>query len=210
MRIAHASDLHGHFEILGQVTEPPDLWVLSGDFFPNRTRGNIPIEIQFQTAWFGWKAGSILRRLQGAPVLYVPGNHDYQDLGTLLRREGVDAREITPQGCSFKGLRFAGFGHIPIINGEWNRETTMNQLSLLTRMTLEKGNPDVLVTHAPPDGILNGYYQGIGPLNSALTYYHHRVRLHLFGHAHEDGGKEVSLMGIRFVNSACCVQVVDT
>lgn len=209
MKIAHTSDLHGNYTILGQVDSPPDLWVITGDFFPNLTRGRRSIEEEFQTRWYSMEAGHIIRLLHGVPVLWVPGNHDYVDLVKLLRRDGVRALEVTPKGCTFGGLRFAGFGEIPFICGEWNREVTLSQLACLTRMTLEMGNPDVLVTHCPPDGILNGLYEGIAPLTSSLAYRPHQVRLHLFGHAHEDGGGQVEHMGIRFVNSAGTVTTIE-
>jgi len=209
MKIAHASDIHGDVSVLAKVDEPVDLWVLTGDIFPNVTRGNRRIEEVAQVRWYAEMSRWFAHTFGKTPVLLVPGNHDYADLANLLRRDGVNAREVTPEGLTFKGVRFAGFGQIPIIAGEWNRETTMSQLAILTRRTLELGNPEVLVTHAPPDGILNGLYRGIGPLTSYLSYRPHRVRLHLFGHAHEDGGREETIMGIRFVNSALTATVID-
>ena len=209
MKIAHASDLHGFFHVLGGVPTQPDLWVFTGDMLPNKTRGHILTETRYQMAWFGSVAHNVVRWLRGVPVLLVPGNHDYADLANLLRREGVDAQEVTPRGVSFQGATFAGFGHIPFIAGEWNREVTDRELSILTLKTLELGNPDVLLTHAPPGNILNGRYAGNGPLVTALTYHPHKVRVHLFGHAHEDGGQMVEAMDIKFYNSATTVQLVD-
>jgi Icc-related predicted phosphoesterase len=209
MRIAHASDLHGRYEVLDRVNGvAPDLWVLTGDFFPNRTRGNREVEVRWQTNWFGHKSFSIRRRLLGAPVLLVPGNHDYANLASLLRCDGVDAREVTPEGCTFRGVRFAGFGHIPFIAGEWNRESTTGELYDLTQRCFDC-DPDVLLTHSPPDGILNGLYPGIGPITTALTYRPHKVTHHLFGHSHEDGGKVIERMGVTFVNSATTLQWVE-
>jgi len=208
MRIAHASDLHGWFQILDSVTLVPDVWIFTGDFFPNRTRGNYGIEVLYQTQWYASFARDLVALLRGAPVLLVPGNHDYADLAALLRRDGVDAREVTPHGAVFQGLRFSGFGHIPLICGEWNREASHRELCDLTLTTFQS-DPDVLLTHAPPDGILNGQYNGIGAVTSALAYQKHKVRLHLFGHSHEDGGKFAQHMGVLFVNSATTVQVVN-
>ena len=209
MKIAHVSDIHGHYSTLDRLGgDAPDLWVITGDFFPNKTRGHVPTETRWQTNWFGYKSFSIRRRLLGAPVLLVPGNHDYVNLAGLLRRDGVDAQEVTPDGVEFRGVRFAGFGHIPFVAGEWNRESTTQELYDLTHRTLDC-DPDVLLTHAPPDGILNGRYPGIGPLTTALTYRPHRVTHHFFGHSHEDGGKSVEHMGITFVNSATTPQWVE-
>lgn len=202
MKIAHASDLHGRYEVLDRVgRDVPDLWALTGDFFPNHTRGDAKVEVPWQTRWFAWKGEEIVSRLRGAPVLIVPGNHDYADLARLLRLVGVDAHEVTTEGVQFRGVKFSGFGHIPFIAGEWNREASQPELHELTRLTLES-DPEVILTHSPPNGILNGRYPGISSLTTALAYQKHRVHLHLFGHAHEDGGRFVEHRGIRFVNSA--------
>ena len=215
MKIAHVSDLHGHYEILDCVREVPDVWVFTGDIFPYMKADHHPFwgqpafETPHQTRWYGYKADSIVRRLRGAPVLLVPGNHDFADLAALLRRDGVDAREVTPRGLDFGGLRFAGFGHIPYIAGRWNREASGSELRDLVVETLDVGNPDILLTHSPPGGILCGGYPGIDSLVTALTYRPNRVAAHLFGHAHEDGGKTISHMGITFVNSATTALLVE-
>lgn len=209
MRIAHVSDLHGHYNVLDGIPDDADLVVSTGDFFPNKTRGHVPTEQEHQTRWFGFKAESIVSRLKGKPVLLVPGNHDYVDLARYLRREGVLAHEVTPQGHSFRGVQFAGFGHIPFIAGEWNREVLPAVLRDLVEETMTEGNPEVLLTHAPASGILDGNFEGNTPLATHLAYKPHRVKLHLFGHAHEDGGKNVERMGVRFYNSATRIQVID-
>ena len=142
-------------------------------------------------------------------ITLVPGNHDFADLAMLLRRDGVNAQEVTPEGVDFQGVRFAGFGHIPFIEGRWNREVFVPELRDLSHRTLTVGDPDVLLTHAPPGHILGGSHPGNGPLLTALTHLPHRVRVHLFGHIHETGGRLVEHMGIRFYNSATTVQVLD-
>jgi Icc-related predicted phosphoesterase len=215
MKIAHVSDIHGHYTILDKVKDPPDLWCLTGDIFPYMKSshhihwGDPSFEIPHQMRWYSYKGGSIVRRLRGKPVLLVPGNHDFADLAMFLRRDGVDAREVTPEGVEFQGVRFAGFGHIPFIEGRWNREVHTPELRELTHRTLSVGNPEVLLTHAPPGNILGGDYPGNGPLLTALTYLPHQVRVHLFGHIHVTGGCVVEHMGIKFVNSATTVQVLE-
>ena len=58
MRVAHASDLHSNLLPLKDVDKAKiDLFIFSGDFFPNATRGNIETEINFQTHWFLKKIG---------------------------------------------------------------------------------------------------------------------------------------------------------
>lgn len=215
MRIAHVSDMHGHYKVLDKVKDPPDLWCLTGDIFPymgfdHHAHWGVPsFEIPHQMRWYSYKGPSLARRIRGKPVLLVPGNHDFADLAMLLRRDGVNAQEVTPEGVDFQGVRFAGFGHIPFIEGRWNREVFVPELRDLSHRTLTVGDPDVLLTHAPPGHILGGSHPGNGPLLTALTHLPHRVRVHLFGHIHETGGRMVDHMGIRFYNSATTVQVLD-
>lgn len=56
MIIGHFSDLHGHLNWLDPVLQArglPDVFVCSGDFFPNQTRGIVGAEVRYQTRWFG-------------------------------------------------------------------------------------------------------------------------------------------------------------
>lgn len=215
MKIAHVSDIHGQYKILDAIPEDADVVVFTGDIFPymgydhHSVWGKPTFEIPHQMRWYTYKGSSIVRRLRGKPVLLVPGNHDFADLAMLLRRDGVDAQEVTPEGVDFRGVRFAGFGHIPHIGGQWNREVFIPELRDLSLRTLTEGNPEVLLTHAPPGHILGGCHPGNGPLLSLLTHHPHRVSVHLFGHIHETGMRHVEHMGIRFYNSATTVQVLD-
>lgn len=207
MLIFHASDLHKKYQKLDAFPgETPDLWILTGDIFPNKTRGEVSVEVGHQTRWFNYTGYSIKERLRGAPVVCVDGNHDFICLATALRSIGVEAYNVTPQGVTVKGIRFAGFRHVPQINGEWNGEADRGELQKLVFDTFEEGNPDILVTHAPPQGILDGTgigyeHIGIEPLTTALMYRTHNVKVHCFGHVHSSAG-ETEENGIRFYNSA--------
>ena len=63
-------------------------------------------------------------------------------------------------------------------------------------------DPHILVTHAPPDGILDRRGYGVPYLTSYLVYRHHRVQQHFFGHAHKYGGHTRREGGVTFVNGA--------
>lgn len=214
MRLAHASDLHGRYKMLEDVEgEDFDAWCITGDFFPNKPRnlGSSEGEAAYQLHWWEHKAASILRRLGDKPVITVDGNHDFVSLGALLQRArpGMIHR-IKPSGLDFMGVRFAGFPNIPYIAGYWNHESGKDVLSALCYEVFEEGDPEVLVTHCPPYGILDeiqGY--GCTALTNNLTQRTHRVRAHLFGHCHVDGGKSIEHMGIKFFNGAEHVTVVE-
>jgi Icc-related predicted phosphoesterase len=193
MNLAHFSDLHGRLELIDIQRLParPDYWVSTGDFFPNQTYGNRAVEVAFQTAWFHQNADEIFARLAGIPVVVVDGTPAGADLGP--------------------GVRVAGFRHIPYIQGRWAGEIQQADFVPMIRRALNSG-ANVLVTHAPPAGILDGGGDGFGirPLTSMLMYPElgdHTVTHHLFGHIHEAYGS-AEVCGIRFFNSAQGLQWV--
>lgn len=202
MKIGHFSDLHGELTDFLAGTGVPDIWICTGDFFPNITRGDRVIEHISQKRWLDTKINRLINRLGGAPIVEIGGNHDYISLGDALRKKGYPAYTVTPKGVTVKGLKFSGFREIPYIIGEWNGET--HDFSSLIEETMNS-NPDVLVTHAPPSGILDGYpngaHYGISQLTNALTYAYHNIRAHFFGHMHEYAGQQEEI-GILFCNSA--------
>jgi Icc-related predicted phosphoesterase len=213
MRLGHFSDLHGNLRNLLSGSELPDVWVNSGDFFPNATRGDRSVEVGFQAAWFRREAASIMARLGGRPVVWVGGNHDYVNFADLLREFGYEgpAYDITSAPVDLGGHRFAGIREIPWIAGEWNGE--MHDLSSVVDRAFDM-DPTILVTHAPAAGILDddhgaGHGCGNRPLATALAYRPHRVVAHLCGHIHEQGGRDIEEMGIHFFNGAENIRFIE-
>ncbi len=117
MIVGHFSDLHGNYTLLTENTTRPDLWISTGDFFSNRTRGTRPIEIPYQDMYFRRKADELASALAGTPVVVVDGNHDFVRLAPLLREFGVDAHDVADGPVELYGLTFSGFPHIPYIEG---------------------------------------------------------------------------------------------
>lgn len=204
MIVGHFSDLHGGYTLLNENTIKPDLWISTGDFLPNMTRGTRSVEIPYQDMYFRCKAEELVTALMGAPVVVVDGNHDFVRLAHLLREFGVDAHDVADGPVKLCGLTFSGFPHIPYIEGEWNYEAH-SILDEISRVWEE--DPDVLVTHAPPGGILASIY-GWPALASALFYKEHKIRHHFFGHVHEHGGQTQNEGGVTFVNSATTLQFI--
>lgn len=209
VRILHSSDLHGSYKPLlaALAKQDYDVWIDTGDFFPNKTRGILPEETQYQSRWFRNKMLSprLTDALAGKPMISIGGNHDFVRLAPLLKQSGAVAHDLSDGFIDLDGLRFAGFRQIPWIAGEWNGEE--HDL----RPHVEKAlatDPDILVTHAPPDGILDDFGYGIECLTSSLMYSPHRVQAHLFGHAHLRAGESREVGGVTFHNSATCVRII--
>lgn len=208
MKILHTSDLHGQYEGLLRLLsgEVFDLWVDTGDFFPNKTRGDVWVEGPYQTRWFTQykDLGPKIRdALNGTPVVCVSGNHDYVDLAELLHRADVVAHNVADGPVDILGLRFAGFREIPWIAGEWAGE--MHDISPLVEKALSF-EPDILVTHSPPMGILDKTTErkpgGVASITTSLSYKPHKVQAHLFGHIHEQGQRTKREIDVLFSNAA--------
>ena len=211
MRFLHTSDLHGNWEDVLRF-DNFDVWIDTGDFFPNKTRGT-PEERRYQTRWFANKriGERLADWLDGRVAITVPGNHDYVHLDDLLRQGGARAYQATPQGVEVDGVEYAGFRQIPYIFGEWAGETRHGDFRALVDDVFETP-PDVLVTHAGPAGILSGgddYHGGIDQLATALAWRPHTIRAHFFGHDHAFGSQTVDEMGVVFSNSATKPKVVS-
>ena len=203
MRVLHSSDLHGKVRklILNLANEKYDLWIDTGDFFPNISRGKPHIEVPYQTGW-AERDGLVeilLEALNGRPLISIPGNHDYISLADTLKAAGGNAHTVVPQGINVAGYTWAGFRHIPWIAGEWQGETH-NFSQLITRVLEAK--PDLLITHAPPAGILDGPGYGIPGLTAKLMYENHNIKAHFFGHEHSAGGYKDIKSDILFANGA--------
>lgn len=205
MIIGHFSDIHGKLALI-DAGGPVDLWVSSGDFLPDPpwvvgTAGDVE---KYQRKWLAAHAADIAKRLNGHPLLYVGGNHDFIDIGIALQRAGAQATDLSLLPAHVGGYVFAGFREVMPING-WCRGETLDFTAVIDRAF--GANPTILVTHAPPFGVLDAYY-GIPALEEAFRRREHRIRAHLFGHIHEHGGQsEVRGSVVHYNAATTCVRV---
>ena len=214
MKVCHFSDTHGNLFTLDRPDDV-DVFVCSGDFFPNSEYFTDEAQTRYQRDWFrnhkskdtfGYTPREYMREFfAGKPVLWVPGNHDWIDLSEEMPRDNIYlVDEYNPK--TILGKKFAGFRHIPYIAGYWKGEIQENDFEPIIKRTFDS-NPDILVTHTPPANILSGRY-GSQALLSAMMYRDHNIKLHLFGHIHEFGGKSSYNNGVRYCNSATtCVTI---
>lgn len=212
MILLHSSDLHGSYKRLLRALAKPDydVWVDTGDFLPNT--GNRPVvfadEALYQERVLRRGGGAVLKKiskaLAGRSFVCVSGNHDFVDVSKELRKHGVKATNVQGGAARIAGLTFWGFGQIPYIYGEWSGE--IRDFSGLLGL-YQQVNPDVLLTHAPPQGMFDtskGY--GIPRLLNLTLCSANPPKAHLFGHCHSDGGKVFNAMNTKFSNAATTIQ----
>lgn len=190
LRIVVISDTHGLHD---QLSVPDgDVLVHAGDL---TARGR-PEELEAFNDWLG--------ALPHRHKLVIAGNHDW-----------VCARKprLTPQILSnatylcdkqiiIDGYQFYGSPWQPRFF-DWAFNLDPPQLrAVWARVPAEV---DVLITHTPPLGVLDGTSRGEAAgcpeLTAALPRL--RPRLHLFGHIHEAYG-QCAIGPTTFANASCC------
>ncbi len=203
MRIVCLSDTHGRH---GALAVPEgDVLVHAGDA---SMRGDDREIVAFAT----WLAA-----LPHRHKLVIAGNHDW-----LFERQPGLARELLgavtylqDSGTTIDGVRFWGSPWQP-----WFMDWAFNLrrgAPLKARWDLVPEGTDVLITHGPPQGILDqvagivpraisamagqGEHVGCEELLAAVQRL--APRLHVFGHIHEGYGEETR-DGTRFVNASNC------
>lgn len=121
-----------------------------------------------------------------APVLYVHGNHDTRYEKTPP--EGCDC--IEDQIAVFKGLRILGLGgcrqYYPGPHQYTDKQMHSRIRKLRWKLRRYKG-VDILVTHAPPEGVGDAAdfaHRGFGSFLKFMDKYRPKYLLH--GHVHTD------------------------
>lgn len=223
MRILHSSDQHGRLDQLVAELHRPDyeVWVDTGDLLPTRSPWLPELEQAYQERYLtttGASLGSlghtlaehITKALAGRPAVLVSGNHDFINAARVLCQAGANAHNVSTHGpITIDDVVFAGFREIPYIEGVWPGEAQDDHLERLVDEIVEL-SPHVLLTHAPPRGVLDSIQGssgariklGIDALDHGLCYAMPRLRLHCFGHIHEHGGRALVRDGITFSNAA--------
>lgn len=147
------------------------------------------------------------------PVVIVKGNHDFTNIGHFFARGWGNTYEITDdpsQSFNILGLKWGGCRGVNFMVGEWSDELEHSAWQEATQRL--PTDLDVLVTHSPPEGILDEYYGehiGSGHLARYVGLKNHGLKLNCFGHVHNQGGKVEETGGCLFSNAATTVNVFD-
>lgn len=145
-----------------------------------------------------------------AHKILVAGNHDFvaeQDAADFRRRLSTISRTtyMCDSGATIAGVRFWGSPVTPwFYDWAFNRHRGPEIAQHWAKMPADT---QVLVTHAPPQGVLdangNGEAQGCWDLLQRTADLPD-LRLHVFGHIHAWGGRTVEEGVRRCLNAAVC------
>jgi Icc-related predicted phosphoesterase len=154
-----------------------------------------------------------------APVICVRGNHDFVDLAPLFAGGPVfeineDPTRTTDISVLGTNWRIGGVRGINAIRRRWSDELRPGEFA--ERAWRLPCDLDILVTHAPPQGILDSLADGTELIGSASLmayvvgrgYTRKALRAHLFGHVHEERGSRQHGPTI-FSNASCAWNVID-
>lgn len=174
MRIASVSDIHGDsrgHELLERVIRAtsPDLLIINGDI---TTFGPASV------------AESILANLS-IRCAAVPGNCDPDEVLRVIEKHCIS---LHGKRVDIDGIQFVGLGGAPCCTLATPREIPDDEIdSMLSSTMVEKC---VVVSHAPPSGILDLTRSGksLGSMVLAEYVSRFRPRLVLSGHVHEARG----------------------
>lgn len=173
MRLLVLADLHGRnarAQEMLRATAPVDAMLLAGDI-----------------THFG-PPESVARLLEmvSCPIYAVPGNCDPPDVVSVLERNhiSVDGRVEQMRGFSMAGL--GGSNHTPYGTPLELPEEQLRQS--LSKSTLRLSRPSLLLSHVPPQGILDQTrFQTFGG-SSAVREFMSSFDLVVCGHIHEAHG----------------------
>ena len=214
MKISHFSDTHGLPR--KPVHDDAAVIVLSGDICPNRTRGVVDVEADYQREWLRTTRKDWLRWSKGKPVVLVPGNHDfYRHMARELGYAGFFVADASLGMVTVSGVSFLGLPDIPWMGSDWNHERGEQEIEHRFTEVLDQ-RPDVVDNHCPPYDVLDAPYGthvdyriGSAAIAKVLASHEHAPRLYLCGHCHELGGR-TQVVGRTLVSNAATKRVLVT
>lgn len=195
MMIDCISDLHGFYPKL----EGGDLLIIAGDLTARHT----------EKEWHEF--ASWMHEQSYRKIVFIAGNHD-----TMIEKWDKEQDEsgyegpvsdsndrieyLCDSGTEFEGLKIWGSPHSLWFKGinPHCKAFVGKESDLQKKFDLIPYDIDILITHSPPYGILDEMidHRTENEINTGSLILRHRLdvikpKLHVFGHIHEHGGKQI-------------------
>lgn len=209
VKIDCISDLHGFFPVL----DGGDLLIVAGDLTARDT-------FEEHNKFFCWLAKQDYKK-----KIFIGGNHDnmlehLDDDVVIYLRETLGLRSehaeyLFDSGTEFQGFKIWGSpwtSQFPNINPKCCAFTYKYKYSIKERWDMIPDDVDILVTHCPPFTILDQINRAFGANVGDIELLHTlekriKPKLHVFGHIHEQGAKQIVFKrpGFGDENNTICV-----
>lgn len=187
------ADLHGHFPKL----EGGDLLIVAGDL----TARDKDVEY-FEV--FSWISKQKYRK-----KIVIAGNHDNRIFNHVNFPNHFEY--LCDSGTEFEGLKIWGTPWTKTFEGmnpKCKAFTCDTEEELAEKWQMIPDDIDILITHSPPYGIYDSVrrFPNDIPENTGSKYLSDKFRgstilkLHIFGHIHQHGGKSGDFGMTKFIN----------
>lgn len=197
MRIVCVSDIHNKTRGMAPLPEG-DVLIVAGDMTGS---GSLPAITDF-SYW--------LSEQYFSHKLIIAGNHDWcfwnhkERSIEILSKAGGEYMEDS--AITINGIKFYGSPWQPeFCNWAFNLPRGKQ---LADKWKLIPDSTNVLITHGPPEGILdtvvNGGHAGCKDLAERVSFLWN-LKLHVFGHIHHSHGA-MHQDGVQFVNASICTE----
>lgn len=190
MKIVIVGDTHCQHEDLEHLSG--DVLIHCGDMFDFLFEADDAIESMDE--WFGQQDFALR--------LCIGGNHDTTLQEALLDNSQpfANARYLEDESLEYGGLIFYGAPWTPLLEGHAFYQSASE---IEQSWQLIPSNVDVLITHTPPENILDRSSQGTSYGCPYLADAVRRVspRVHCFGHVHASAGS-IEKNGTHFINAS--------
>lgn len=200
IRIVAISDLHG---FLPDIVPAGDVLLIPGDVVVDNFSGipGVQWDRKMQADWMRNEFYDWLDRRKHRHIIGIGGNHDFILEGKIANE--LPWNYLKDESIEIDGVLFHGSPWTPTFGG-WAFMKPDNKLAAHWEKIPD--NVDVLITHGPPQGILDipgGHYGpesvGSSTLRWTLDNRLNNLKLHVFGHIHHSRG-QVHSNGVTFAN----------
>ena len=196
-RIVAISDTHSRHN---QISALPagDILIHAGD----ATNKGTLAEIVAFNQWLG--------TLPYQHKIFVAGNHDFlfEKSPEIARTLMTNAHYLLDEAVVIAGFKFYGSPWQPRFF-DWAFNLNRGE-QLRHKWSQIPDDTDVLITHGPPHGILDGaprggsgIFEAVGCEELLPAVLHRKPRAHIFGHIHAGYGQREQ-DGIQFINASTC------
>lgn len=190
----------------------PDLSEIKGDILIHAGDG---LNSGSFSDWCQFKGQLVKYRNNFTHCLYVPGNHDFyvEENEGLCKDElwlNYKIKLLSDTYIELEGLKIYGTPWMPRFYDWAYMRTEENLESIYNRIP---EGLDILITHGPPDGILdlNKLRNCCGSKSLNKAVFEKKPKTHIFGHIHPtlQSDRHINISGIEFYNVAIMNEMYD-